>query len=1128
MLSIGIIDILGLAYDGSTLTTRGLGGSESAIILISKELVKLGFDVTVYNDCEDSQAKPGVYDGVKYAPIRECANRVHDIVISSRTIFPFCLEHQYLAMGEKRHPYSTFDSVKKARLKILWLHDTFCGGQDPIVEELVVNGLIDEIFTLSDFHTSYIANCDHGKRRNFEVLKNKIFITRNGVVNHKNWVDIKQKDPNLFVYNASFTKGMLPLVTKIWPELKRRIPDAKLVCIGGFYRFRENAEPDWQERDWNHLRNTTPPQLSVEFTGVIPQFQVAEILSRASYFLYPGAFPETYGISMMESMTYNTPMVTCRFGATEETAYADANYVIDYPIEPNSLFPWINSDEQCARFIDVAERAYRDKYLHQQKMYACNRMKDHAGWDSVALQWKQHFFRKMKMYLPVEEYRRVCDVNDHVHRVFGRRFSNHEEWRIRKTAEQKIVVVTPFYNAREYIEECVESVVAQDYDNWEMILIDDKSTDDSLDVIVNYVASLPPHIRENIDIRNNEKNVGAVCNQVCTIRELHRSDIVMLVDGDDALAHDPHIFDRYNNMFNAGTEFSYGSCWSMADNIPLIAQPYPPEVRSSKSYRQYKFNWNMPYTHLRVFRKRLIDDVNNTAFQDEKGEWFRAGGDNSTFYNILEQTDPDKVSVVSDVVYLYNDKNPLNDYKVNTKEQNKNMETIVNDGLKIDRSSFEPKVEFKINYGNTSAKMKKILIAIPTARYIEPETFKAIYDLDVPDGYETEFQFFFGYNVDQVRNLIAHWAQRYDYLFSVDSDIVMPRDTLAKLLKHDKDLVTGMYIQRIPGTHALELYGLGGRIPYEAIKGQGLVEIDGCGFGCVLVKSEVFRAVGYPQFVYHSAIDHKDTISEDTDFCRKAKEKGFKIFVDTSIKCGHKGTTWFNVDDGPTESAEKARLRQLGNQNLLPLTHVNYLEELKNNLNPKVIYDIGACVLHWQREASRFWSQSQYYVFEAMDEPAFLYREKNLPYHCGVLTDRDGKIVDFYQNTEHPGGNSYYIENDEVNPEARTYFNESHLRKKVGMKLDTIVSKNNWPLPNLIKIDVQGAELDILRGATRCLEHADDLILELQHTDYNKGAPKVDEAIEYLKSIGFELVANFSRTQYDGDYHFRKSRRQSA
>ena len=81
---------------------------------------------------------------------------------------------------------------------------------------------------------------------------------------------------------------------------------------------------------------------------------------------------------------------------------------------------------------------------------------------------------------------------------------------------------------------------------------------------------------------------------------------------------------------------------------------------------------------------------------------------------------------------------------------------------------------------------KRILIAVQTNRNIEVETFKSIYDLEVPDGYETEFQFFFGYQIDQIRNLIANWGKHYDYLFSVDSDIVLPRDTLTKMLREDK------------------------------------------------------------------------------------------------------------------------------------------------------------------------------------------------------------------------------------------------------------------------------------------------------------------------------------------------------
>ena len=196
--------------------------------------------------------------------------------------------------------------------------------------------------------------------------------------------------------------------------------------------------------------------------------------------------------------------------------------------------------------------------------------------------------------------------------------------------------------------------------------------------------------------------------------------------------------------------------------------------------------------------------------------------------------------------------------------------------------------------------MKKILIAIPTNKYIEPETYKAIYDLTVPEGYKVEFQFFFGYQVDQIRNLIAKWGEHYDYLFSVDSDISFDKDTLVKMLAHDVDIVSGLYIQRIPGTHSLEIYeasnnGGSRRIPFVKVKDTPFLEIVGCGMGCALIKGKVFREVGYPQYTYHSALDHNNTLSEDVDFCRKARAKGFKIWADTTIRCKHTGNSTFEV-----------------------------------------------------------------------------------------------------------------------------------------------------------------------------------------------------------------------------------------
>jgi len=1106
MVSVAIIDIIGLTYDGDTLSKRGLGGSESAVILLSKELARVGFDVTVFNNCIDKESKEGVFDGVKYVDhvrLDEPNDYKFDVVISSRTVVPFLhpeLWKQFPHLNPQR-----YKQIKdNAKLRAVWMHDTFCTG-DHLIEDMITHGDIHELFTLSDWHTTYISTCDHGRKRMPEVLKKHIFHTRNGAVVYNKDVNVAAKDPFLYVYNASVTKGMLPLVEKMWERIKQQIPQAKLKVIGGYYRFRENAAPDEQEKKWRELvADPKYAKLDVEFTGIIKQSEIADILTRASFFLFPGAFPETFGISTLESLIYNTPLITTRFGALEETAVAEACYHIDYPIEPNGLYPHINSELQEQKFIATVVAANNNRYLHQQKMYYCNIVKDICGWDGVALQWKQHIYKKLGKYMPMNEYRQVSQLNQRIHKVYGRRFYNYEENYLPRNAQQRILIVTPVYNSEKYIEKCIESVITQDYDNWKMVIIDDASTDKTYEIAKKYDTS-------KIAVYRNSNNFGAPFNHYAAITEHGKDDdIVILLDGDDSLVNDNQIFHFYNNLYDGTTEFTYGSCWSMIDNIPLIAQHYPEEVKRTKSYRKHKFNWNMPYTHLRTFKKYLFNAVKSRDLQDEDGNWFKAGGDGALFYKVIEAADPTKVKVVTDVVYNYNDINPLNDYKINGEEQTKTANKIL--------GNEKPKEKVPV---------KTILIGIPTAKYIEPQTYKAIYDLEVPEGYKTTFQYFYGYNIDQVRNLIASWAEKYDYLFSVDSDISFAPDTLKKLIAHDKDIVSGLYIQRIPGTHTLEVYeknahGGVNNIPYQHIRNIPLVEIAGCGFGCVLVKSEVIRAIGYPYFVYHSALDHRQTISEDVDFCRKAREKGFKLYADTTILCEHHGSSSFKVADSVPDFSKTERLRDLGNMDLLPKTHVDYLKKMKGDgVEPLVVYDIGACVLHWTKVAKNIWNNSNFYAFEAMDSSEPIFQENNIPYHIGLLSDVDDKDIEFYQNDTHPGGNSYYRENEQFNSEVDKYFNESHIRHYKSITLDSVVALKDFPPPDMIKMDVQGAELDVLKGAKQTLKSVKHLILELQKVEYNKGAPLREEVIAYLDSIGFELKTPlFSNNGPDGDYHF--------
>jgi FkbM family methyltransferase len=1322
-MKIAIIDKIGLCYDGNTLSKQGLGGSESAVILISKELSKIGFEVTVYNNCKDSTSSPGLYDGVRYIDNSDAQldETVYDVVIVSRTVVPFT--------------NNDWPFLHTAKKRILWLHDTFIEG-DQIMEDLAVSGKIDHIFTLSDWHTSYILTCAHGKKRNYEVLKRKIFQTRNGAVCHLPEVDLSKKNPNHFVFNASMSKGMLPLVNQVWPRVKQHIPEARLTIIGGYYRFRKNAEPDSQEVVVRQLAERQDLRdLSVTFTGVIPQCEIAKILANASFTIYPGSFPETFGISSLESLLYNTPIITTRFGALEETAVDQACYLIDYAIEPNSLFPHIDNATQVDRFVELVVSAYNNRYLLQQKQNYCNVVKDVAGWDTVALQWKQFLYNISGEFLPVNEYRSVTRINEKVAGIFGRTVNFPSKRQYRSYGKQRrIVVISPFWNAENYIEKNILSVATQDYDNFLHIIIDDCSTDRSKEVVNNTIDRIKRH---KWAVRNNYENIGAIKNQLMAVKDhVKDDDIVVLLDGDDWLTNNNTLFHYYNDLYNQGYEFTYGSMWSVIDNIPLIAQEYPESVKKSRSYRDHWFNWRIPYTHLRTVLGKHILDLDWNKFKDSNGDWMRSGHDNPLFYELIEKVDPEKIYCNREIVCYYNDANPLNDYKVRGEEQNRNADMsyknnnmpskayilrtshpgsveyaksaaescdriglqweyfagIENktaaaafDGLKIngdvtdvaacatashfaiwrrilenretaiilehdsimlhpvripipdnkivalgykfknieiyDHSRAGPPStivdvtrhsgahayavswktcesllnEIKLNGvtraidnfyfmrvnqpGDTESsvplaiadptpaicwirestiwsdpstlnyellpsfsqnivqrkEMKKILIAVPTNKYIETETFKSIYDLIIPEGYTTEFQFFYGYQIDQIRNLIADWAKRYDYLFSVDSDIVLPPDTLEKMLAADRDIISGLYIQRVPGLHVLEVYKdteYGGvtNILYEELHGLGITQIASCGFGCCLIKGEVFRAIEYPHFVYTSALDHSYTISEDIYFCKKAREHGFTVWVDPSIKCEHIGKTKFLVKSLPEHTdepvisenkndlyEEQKRILEIAFQeDRLPEDHKKYLKILGSmNVKPKVIYDIGACVLHWTRHAKSVWPDASYYLFDAMEECRPYFEKSQDNYYIVLLSDQDGKELKFYQHVWEPGGNSYY-------KETTGRFNENDAIIKTSWTLDSVVEYNKLPLPDLIKLDIQGSELDVLRGAQRTISNCTDVILEAQHTDYNEGAPKVEEVIKYMRSIGFELVSNFSRVEHDGDYHFRR------
>ena len=199
--------------------------------------------------------------------------------------------------------------------------------------------------------------------------------------------------------------------------------------------------------------------------------------------------------------------------------------------------------------------------------------------------------------------------------------------------------------------------------------------------------------------------------------------------------------------------------------------------------------------------------------------------------------------------------------------------------------------------------MKKIMIAVPCMDQVPAPFCQSLATLQKVE--ECTLVMKSGSLIYTARNSLATMAimEEYDYVFWLDSDMVFRPDTLrrmyATMQEHDLDILTGLYFRRVP-PYTPVLFDKLERVNDSNIISwtefhelpEGLFEVGGCGFGCVLMKTDVFLDI---QARHGSMFSPFANNGEDIAFCIRARECGFKIICEPSVLCGHVG--YSVVDD---------------------------------------------------------------------------------------------------------------------------------------------------------------------------------------------------------------------------------------
>lgn len=131
----------------------------------------------------------------------------------------------------------------------------------------------------------------------------------------------------------------------------------------------------------------------------------------------------------------------------------------------------------------------------------------------------------------------------------------------------------------------------------------------------------------------------------------------------------------------------------------------------------------------------------------------------------------------------------------------------------------------------------------------------------------------------------------YKKIFWIDSDISWTPEDFLKLYDSDKNIVTGVYRIADGSLTSCMTQQHPRGIPTDMIRNmKGHHEISGTGFGFIAIKYGVFENMSRPWFVclpQQVAPNVIDSVSEDISWCIKAKQAGYKIYLDAEVRVGH-------------------------------------------------------------------------------------------------------------------------------------------------------------------------------------------------------------------------------------------------
>lgn len=227
-----------------------------------------------------------------------------------------------------------------------------------------------------------------------------------------------------------------------------------------------------------------------------------------------------------------------------------------------------------------------------------------------------------------------------------------------------MIILTTTFNCEKYIERCLFSIMSQSFKDFKCYITDDVSTDGT----VQKIKSAIKDDNRFVLIENHTKFYQpGNYDQVIRFRGIEGDEVCVEIDGDDWLPS-PKVLERINEVYQDPNVWMTSGSFKYHDGRPGFANP----PQNFKGIRNQTFT----LSHIRTWKAWLWKKILLEDLKDENGEYWNVAGDLAFMFPMLEMAGQEHYRFLPEILYIYNESNPLNDHKVNMSNVMKTVNKI--------------------------------------------------------------------------------------------------------------------------------------------------------------------------------------------------------------------------------------------------------------------------------------------------------------------------------------------------------------------------------------------------------------------------------------------------------------------